>query len=320
MARDSYGGFLPLELSSRPENIDFFRRRGLSVASARAALKLLLLSDRSINKIYIPAFSCCSILETIKHCGIEYSLYHLTEEFLPEKVVLKSNEKLLYINYFGINDYSVSKVTRLFSKNSLIIDNSQALFSEPIEKIYATIYSPRKYIGIPDGGYIYTSVKLDTSDVKECKNDIAHLCERRWGNRELAYKMFLDHEEKFSSDKLMNISQASHDFLMACDLSKISKCRKRNFNFLSHILNNHLFVDLNESTPLTFPLIHKDTVTTKKKLIEHKIFTPTYWSESNNHYLNSFESYLVNSLIHLPIDQRYNEDDMSFISDLVNSL
>ncbi|WP_156315695.1 hypothetical protein [Kluyvera genomosp. 1] len=316
----SYGGFLPIELSPRLNSIDFFIKRGIALNSARSALKLLVLSDKSISRIYIPAFACQSIIETIKSCGIDFITYHLDDDFQPINLELRQNDKLLYINYFGINDRCISVLAEKYPAKSLIIDNSQALFSEPIESIYATLYSPRKFIGIADGGYLSTEVELLALSYNSDDYDISHLLERRWGDREKAYKMFAVHEDDFSCQSISNISNASHDVLMACDLNYIKERRINNFRRLASTLNSCLDSDLTCSVPLTFPFICDKADNIKRHLVNKKIFTPTYWSECLNFSLNSFESFLINSLIHLPIDQRYNENDMSYISDVVSSL
>ena len=42
----------------------------------------------------------------------------------------------------------------------MIVDNAQALFAEPIQGV-KSVYSPRKYVGIPDGGIAYIEAGLD---------------------------------------------------------------------------------------------------------------------------------------------------------------
>ncbi len=59
----------------------------------------------------------------------------------------------------------------------------------------------------------------------------------------------------------------------------------------------------------------------KRKLIEKKIFVPTYWPnvlETSD--ANSVEHRLAKNLIHLPIDQRYGKSEMRFIVETVRGI
>ena len=56
---------------------------------------------------------------------------------------------VLYVNYFGLCDENVERLLQEVPKEKLIIDNSQALFALPSNAM-ATIYSIRKFIGVPD--------------------------------------------------------------------------------------------------------------------------------------------------------------------------
>jgi hypothetical protein len=52
----------------------------------------------------------------------------------------------------------------------------------------------------------------------------------------------------------------------------------------------------------------------KDTLIENKIYVATYWNDVKSRALkDTFEYKLVNYLIPLPIDQRYNLNDMKLI-------
>ena len=59
----------------------------------------------------------------------------------------------------------------------------------------------------------------------------------------------------------------------------------------------------------------------KEKLIENKIYVATYWKEVKERVnTDSFENNLVDYLIPLPIDQRYNLEDMKYIVKFIKSM
>jgi hypothetical protein len=56
-----------------------------------------------VRKLYVPYLSCASILEPLEFHHIEYSFYQLSEEMeIEAPPVLDADERLLYIDYFGI--------------------------------------------------------------------------------------------------------------------------------------------------------------------------------------------------------------------------
>ena len=69
--------------------------------------------------------------------------------------------------------------------------------------------------------------------------------------------------------------------------------------------------------PQTCPFWTKKA-STKKRLLENKIYCATYWPNVIEWCeAESLEYQLATELVHLPIDQRYNIDDMRTIKKLV---
>ena len=57
----------------------------------------------------------------------------------------------------------------------------------------------------------------------------------------------------------------------------------------------------------------------RKKLIDDKIYTPKYWEDALNRILSSdTEHSFIENIIPLPIDQRYEIEDMNFIINSIN--
>ena len=73
------------------------------------------------------------------------------------------NEKdcVLIVNYFGLMDKNIQKFIESYNNINIIIDNTQAFFSNPVwkDKVY-NVYSCRKFIGVPDGGYLISKRNL----------------------------------------------------------------------------------------------------------------------------------------------------------------
>ena len=64
---------------------------------------------------------------------------------------LREGGWLLYVNYFGICQHQERQVLERFGASRVVLDRSQAFFADPIDCL-ATIYSPRKFFGVPTEG------------------------------------------------------------------------------------------------------------------------------------------------------------------------
>ncbi|MFW5848071.1 MAG: hypothetical protein ACOCVF_04075, partial [bacterium] len=128
------GGFLSLELNEGKH----FHLNSVKLNLGRSCLKYII-RVKNISKIYIPYYSCDSIVSSLEDENADYEYYHIDEKLNPIfSNELKKNEYLLYINYFGLKDDEVKNISN--SYKNIIIDNTQAFFSEHLEKT-TTFYS-----------------------------------------------------------------------------------------------------------------------------------------------------------------------------------
>ena len=68
-----------------------------------------------------------------------------------------------------------------------------------------------------------------------------------------------------------------------------------------------------EMVPMVYPLLI-NKINLREKLLKKKIYIPQWWKEViKNVDKNSYENYLSNNLLPLPIDHRYNKKDLDFI-------
>ena len=100
------------------------------------------------------------MLEPITNLNRAYEFYSIDSNFLPifNYSKVQKTEVFVYNNYFGICDAQTREIAA--QCKNLIIDNSQAFYSKPIQGV-DTFYSPRKFFGLPDGAYLYTDTLLD---------------------------------------------------------------------------------------------------------------------------------------------------------------
>jgi len=305
------GGFFELELHKGRE----YHKHAIRLNTGRNALELIL-SLRQYNKVYIPYYTCDAILEPMNKLQIDYEFYSIDEKLEPifDFNTLKEREGFLYTNYFGLKQNTVERLAMEIG-SSLIVDNAQAFFAKPVKGI-DTFYSARKYFGVADGAYLYTDVSIN----EELRQDVSfkrmtHLLKRIDLSAEEAYKDFIKNENALNDKPIMKMSKLTNSILSSIDYRMVESVRRENYMFFDKQLSgkNLLSLDLSEEVPMVYPF-RTENPGLRERLISNKIFVPTYWANVF-HWCkdNKLEYLLANQIIPLPIDQRYNKDELSTI-------
>jgi hypothetical protein len=293
----------------------------IALNTARNSLEYIL-QIRGYDTIYLPFFTCEVLLEPIKRLGLTYYFYEIDDQLNP-KVDYVPAEKtcFLYTNYFGIKTNTVKRLAH--SIENLIIDNAQAFYAEPILGI-DSFYSCRKFFGVPDGAYLYTSSKKRLNITVDSSFDrFSHLIKAVDQDTEAGYEEFVKNDASLNENDILEMSPITERLLAGIDYEQCAEIRKQNFAYLhkqlSH-LNEIKFDYTLEDVPMVYPLlINRSDL--KEKLISQRIFVATYWPNVFDWTLpGSTEYYLSAHIVPLPIDHRYNLDDMQYMLNIVQSL
>ena len=309
------GGYFELELNVGTE----YYQNAIRLNTGRNALEYILAS-KSYKKIYIPYFTCDVLLQPIKKLGIEYAFYHMNSQLEPvfDFDKIQSNEVFLYTNYFGQKDEFILELSK--KNRNIIIDNAQSFYSRPLEGI-DTFYSPRKFFGIPDGAYLFTNKKLN----KKLEKDISytrfeHLTKRIDVSPEEGYSAFSKNDAALDNQPILEMSNLTLRLLQSINYDEIAQQRKSNYKFLESALQscNQFKLKINDSQiAMVYPFWTKEKGL-RKKLMEKRIYTATYWpnvSEWTNK--NMLEYNLMEEVVYLPIDQRYNQSDLQKVVNFI---
>lgn len=307
----SIGGYFELELKKGEE----FHAGAIKLNLARTAFEYVLRAKK-IRNIFLPYYTCEVVLESVKRVGVEPQYYQINEKLEPvfDFALLDQSDYFLYTNYFGLKREYIDYLSKIIS--NLIIDNSQAFFEKPIQGL-DTFYSPRKFFGVPDGGYLYTDIILNENLDKDYSiKRFDHLIGRTEESAEKYFEVFKNNDNKFRDQPIKIMSNITQRLLMNIDYSAVATTRMNNYKYLHNKLiskNIFTFEISNGTVPMVYPFFTTD-LNLRKKLIENRIYVPTYWKEIKNIVKpNSTEYNLVDQLIPLPIDQRYSTEDMQII-------
>ena len=316
------GGYFELERTKK--NNPFPQQGGYLVNSGRHALELILCSIGKIDCLWIPYFTCEVVLQPLQRLGIEHKLYSIDETLrIDEMPEMGRNDYLLYTNYFGIMDDYCTELADMLGEK-LIIDNAQALMAKRLEGV-KTFYSPRKYVGIPDGGIAFTdsTFDYDSLDWDVSYNRCSHLLKRVDLGSAEGYANFRQNSAQITVSPLLKMSKLTKYMLESIDYEGVALQRNLNFAYLHSQLGDYNLFEIPKADsfacPMVYPLLVDDS-DLKKYLINNKVFVATYWPNVLEWTkVGTVEYNLTSKLLAIPVDQRYGREDMDRIICLIKT-
>lgn len=286
--------------------------------TARNALVYLVRAKR-IKKLYIPYLLCDSVSLVCDREGFSYEYYHTDENFMPVfDKQLGYSEYLYVVNLYGqISNDGLMGLQKRYER--IIVDNIHAFFQKPVDGI-DTIYSCRKFFGVPDGAYLATDCRLNKElPTDNSSNRTSHIYGRIRDGATAHYAEFKANDASFKQLPLMKMSELTHELLAVLDYEKIKRIREENYAYLHSSLGsiNRLKLRLPEG-PYAYPFYCENGMEVKKKLAEQKIYVPTLWPNVLN-LDGAIERDYAENILPLPCDQRYRVEEMRFVIDEVLS-
>ena len=304
------GGYFGLEQLVSDE----YHKNLIALNTGRNAL-LYLIKAKNIQKLYIPYYLCNSISHMLGKHKFDFEYYHINVDFNPifDKR-LREKEYLFVVNYYGQLDNE--KVTYLKNKHrNIILDNTHAFFQKPIDGI-DTIYSCRKFFGVPDGAYLSTDSMLNEKlEVDISKDRMAHILGRFEGTASDYYSSFRENDASFKSEPLKYMSRLTKNILGAIDYGEVKKIRDENYACLDSQLKalNKLKL-ITPTGAFAYPFYSENGIEIRKKLARKKIYIPTLWPNVlEDMSKDSIEYDYAADILLLPCDQRYGKNDMKYM-------
>ncbi|WP_417539804.1 hypothetical protein [Marinobacter sp.] len=279
--------------------------------SARAGL-FAVLKAANCRRVFIPYYVCDAVPSAIRAAGCEVDFYSINAAFeIDEAIALAEGDLVLLVDYYGLCRSQIENQLGLFPKNSVIVDCSQAWFQAPFDCL-ATIYSPRKFLPVPDGGVVHTSLKLETQepDERSSLERYQYLLERVTGEPEASRELYLESEAQLELPSLRGMSAFTRKLIEVADQDFIKARRAGNWDALSGLgAVNRLGFEPAGQAPICYPLMFEGAGQLRDELRKERVFAPLYWPGVT--CTNAHEKALVSNTLYLPIDHRYGEADMA---------
>ena len=305
------GGYLELERFSGP----MMHEDALALSSGRACLSYLI-EQRDIRKLLLPDLLCDAVTKVCEERGVAVRRYAIGEDLRPQAVQPEEDEWLYLVNYYG--QLTKEELLSWANRSSrLIVDNAQAYFSAPV-KGADTLYTCRKFLGVADGGFLYTDAPPRALEADESHGRMGFVL----GRFERPAGEFFA-EAAANNDRLptkaMKMSALTGNLLHAVDYYAVRDRRTWNYRML-----HEAFQDLNRlsvrriSGAYAYPLRLAEGEAIRKELIRKKIYVPQLWPNVlQEQPEDSTACRLTREILPLPCDHRYGREEMAYIIDAV---
>lgn len=307
--------------------------------SALAVIARHLVHTAAESTVWVPAYCCESIVAPFLRKSLPVRYYSVGERLDRLDVDPSPGDTLLFIHYFGCRNRTALRRIEEFRARSIrvIEDCVQAALTTGIGTHGDhALTSLRKLLPQPDGAMLASreSIAIDAEPADEAfvsARVVGKLqrCKTAWPAAFIP--LFEWSEARLSDDLPRMISWISQQMLGRTDLPMVAARRTDNFATLTRGLADIAprigivpllpKLDLGE-VPLGLPVVveggRRDAL--RAHLAGRGIFCPIHWDLA---HLRSpafaQERALSASMLTLPIDQRYDEHDMSrILSSLLN--
>jgi len=332
------GGFLEFErLPRQPDSLA--ERLGLpanatrTFANARSALSSFLRS-RGVKRLWLPAYGCPSLTDAATLAGVEAVYFGVGVQLEPDVSTLardaRAGDAVLAIDYFGRPPGAAFKAFASSRSDLLLIEDAvQALDTGEPPWGGWCLHSPRKLVGVADGGFLSPAGTIGADAQSTGPGDPARWraammrLEDTQGTTNALWhgvNQARERRERVSSDPMSTLSAM---VLHAVPSAPVARARHENYSGLAISLGDLAFLgDASPSfVPFGFPIRlpgdQRDRVAAA--LADRGVFAAVHWRTLAAPPCFKAEHALSRELLTLPCDQRYTPEDMARVAEVVAS-
>ena len=321
MSRRAIGGYfgLSIDAGTRLPWLD----SGTCVQSGRVALALALPDTPKV--LWVPAYFCPPVAAALGARGWTIRPYALGSDAGPSDDVSPSTgDRVLAVDYFGLTPAAVRNAVARFGADTVIADHSLALYSPPVHGI-PTVYSPRKFVALPDGGVLANvdAVAVGPADEARSAWRSRHLLLRACGDVQGGRGPYAEAEASLEEDVAPRaMSALTRALLGAADLVGSAERRKRNYDRLAEGLRALGYRPMDrgqDAVPLCCPVPGLDPARARPALADEGIFCAGYWPGLHLPGDDHVGRQWAEQTTFLPCDQRYDDADIDFMLERIDA-
>ena len=334
-AAPTIGRFIGLEAPSPTPSARTFESDDLLyLRNARAALAHLLASLER-PRVWLPAYVCGDLAEGAATGGREVLFYPVGEALIPDadflRKRLRPGDAVVGVDYFGAapGDRALANLAAESPDLVWIQDRAQALWPDEAAWAQYLLYSPRKVIGVPDGGVLVSRRGPVAEPDWRQGEGVGHLLpailrfEDPGDTRSEVWRAAYRAAEDAMTAEPFPMSRLARTLLPAIDVTAAIARRRRNAAVLeARVAGQGLFEAprLSSGAPIGVPVLTSDAAAVQARMAEQGVFCPRHWPDLPSPP-DAFgaEHQLSRRLLTLPCDHRYGEDDMARVADVFDA-
>ena len=290
-----------------------WRAGAVAVQSGRMALRLALDAWPRAT-LWLPAWYCPPARAALAASGWRLREYALDEDLGPDASVQPAaGDRVLLVDWFGLCDASVHRACRRFGREHVLVDAAMALWFEP-EPGVTTATSPRKFVGVPDGGWLRhapATVTLATPHPEASIARCAHLLRRAAGDIAGGRPRFAAAEAAIAAEPgPTTMSTLTAQLLAGIDFDAVALARRRNYRRLAEGLAalGHAPPALaDDAVPLCLPLPCANASALRARLAASGVYCAHYWDAAPSKLSDPVGRRLRDATVCLPCDQRLDD-------------
>lgn len=331
------GGMFGLETgpANNPRLPAFFQSPLIYLLNARSGIWLVARHLRP-EKAWIPSYLCRVVVDALSLAETPYDYYPVDRALAVSNFEwiekIHPGDLVILIDYFGFRPPAML-FEKIHQKGAWILeDASQALLTQAAgEGADFCVFSPRKFLGVPDGGILtgssggsWQGVTLQPAPGEWwAEAFLAALLRRdfdRGGSDRRWFDLFRKTEPS-SPTGYYAMSELSRVILHGnFDYEQAAAHRVRNYRFLlDEIRDFALFPFLDDGTvPLGFPVCMQNRDEVRNALFEIQVYPPLHWPIHEfipSQFTDSLR--LEAEIMTLPCDQRLEPGDLAQAIDII---
>jgi dTDP-4-amino-4,6-dideoxygalactose transaminase len=318
------------------------------VSSGRDGIRLIIQQHHINTKIVLlPVFTCESIIKPFIDEKFQLFFYDINQDLsvnlsdFEQKLSIHKPSFIFLQSYFGFDtNCGIEQVVSNYKLNyaCLIANDLTHSWLSDHKEIESDFYviSLRKWLEIADGGLVLSNHKININGIT---NEARATILGNFNEASLLKSSFVEHANEDLKQKYRALFYQNEDLYDRSEgifkMNESSLIRFKHYNWnetvsrrrnnYQYILNNLLRKDITpifpqlpaNAVPLYFPFYTKNRTALQKKFAENRIYAPIIWPLSTVVEKTANSNYIYESILCLPIDQRYDLSDMERITSII---
>ena len=327
------------------------------LASGRDALHWIIGSLRLPvgAEVLLPAYLCEEVLNPFLAHGMRVRFYGVTRDLQVDTADLAAKlspetRALLFIDYYGFRLQLPTSLIESAGSHTVVVENATHSFlSQPDHSAVrgqVRFASYRKLLPLPNGAVVsWDARRLPAIAPVGTRMSVRYMgalwsrcagaaLKTLWLQRPAVYpkavfrKLFSLSENLLDTySKPAGMARISRRMLRSLDLEEIVEARRRNYRYLLERLDfsddlRPLYPNLADGVcPLGFPVLVGDRDSLMSRLISKGVYATVHWELPAAVDRQEFPDawHVSDHVLTIPVDQRYVEEDMARIVELVSS-